>query len=242
MAAPDAPAINYLIGGRVVLVAHGYSTLEQIARELPNGRVSKDGDHVRWAGPDHSAKDDSVCVWLHKDDGIITTHSHADDQPKGQEWVGQRLGVSRLQTKSNANGKAKPKPRRKAESKAPKQFSDQHLTRAGYHFVEAYPYHDADRVLRYQKLRYEHPTEKKQFPQRRPDGKDGWFGDAGDVRLPYAMLRMRAAVHNTVLWNEGEKAAGALNARGFVATCSSNGHAEEIAHHFRRLGSLCDRR
>jgi putative DNA primase/helicase len=90
-------------------------SLHQIARLLPNGKI--DGDHVRGAGPGHSSRDNSLCVWLH-DDGTIGIKSWAnDDVQTCLDYVHDHLGIERRRysPRSRSVTTRKPKPKRKPD-------------------------------------------------------------------------------------------------------------------------------
>ena len=104
-----------------------------------------------------------------------------------QSDVLHALGVEERRP-NGVNGQqhaASPKQHAASSRKPPKRFSDQHLTRDGYSLVCAYPYTTADGALLYEVLRYQHPSKEKQFLQRRPDGRGGWYGDAGERKVLY---------------------------------------------------------
>ena len=65
-------------------------TLPALARAL-NGKVER--DHVRAPGPGHSAKDDSLVVWLTRDGGFRVS-SFADPWSVCRDYVAERLGRS----------------------------------------------------------------------------------------------------------------------------------------------------
>jgi len=93
-----------------------------------------------------------------------------------------------------------------------------------------YDYTDEGGELLYQVLRYRHPTGKKDFRQRRPDGRGAWIYDLEGVRR--VLFSLPAIVLNpdhAVIIVEGEKDADRLNelfsASGIlaVATTSAQG-------------------
>jgi hypothetical protein len=116
-----------------------------------------------------------------------------------------------------------------AWSKQPKAFSDYYLTRDGYSLVCAYPYTTKDGALLYEVLRYQHPSKEKQFLQRRPDGRGGWYGDAGERKVLYRWPDLEKVAHTGVYVTEGEKDSDHLAARGLVAVTVASGKWSEEA-------------
>ncbi|MGH7961900.1 MAG: AAA family ATPase [Candidatus Binatia bacterium] len=96
------------------------------------------------------------------------------------------------------------------------------LNRAGQQpsckIVATYDYTDESGTLLYQVVRYE----SKQFKQRRPDGKGGWFWNLnGTRRVLYALSELKGA--ETVFIDEGEKDTNRLWSMGLVATTCPQG-------------------
>jgi 5S rRNA maturation endonuclease (ribonuclease M5) len=87
--------------------------------------------------------------------------------------------------------------------------------------VAIYDYRDEAGKLLYQVTR----TTPKSFFQRRPDGKEGFKNDLGDVRRVLYRLPdlLKADQQEPVFIPEGEKDVDALRKLGFVATCNSGG-------------------
>lgn len=88
--------------------------------------------------------------------------------------------------------------------------------------VATYPYVDESGTVLSEVVRYA----PKDFRQRRPDGRGGHVWSIGDTRrVLYRLPSVLAAVAagSTVLVCEGEKDVEALEAAGYVATCSPAG-------------------
>ena len=88
--------------------------------------------------------------------------------------------------------------------------------------VATYDYPDESGELLYQVVRFMPKT----FRPRRPNGRDGWTWNMGDVRrVLYRLPDLVAAVDagRTIYITEGEKAADRLAAIGLAATCSPGG-------------------
>jgi len=71
--------------------------------------------------------------------------------------------------------------------------------RKGLRVRRFYSYHDEQRVLLYQVIRYDTEVRDDRFGQRRPDGKGGWIGKLGRVRrvlyrLPELIEGVKAGV------------------------------------------------
>jgi predicted P-loop ATPase len=101
------------------------------------------------------------------------------------------------------------------------------------HIMATYDYHDADGTLLYQAVRL-HP---KNFYQRRPNGKDGWINNLGNVeRILYRLPQLlKAPSDEWVFVCEGEKSAEAIAGLGLVATTNSGGAGKWYAHYSRFL-------
>ena len=90
-----------------------------------------------------------------------------------------------------------------------------------------YDYLDANGNLVSQTVRYlTKKGERKQFSQRRPDGRGGWIGNLKGVetvlfRLPEITRDIRDGLR--IFLSEGEKDVLALVERGFAATCNPMG-------------------
>lgn len=106
--------------------------------------------------------------------------------------------------------------------------------------VAKYSYLDENGTLLFEKLRYVDPaTGKKEFRQRKPDGRGGWEYKLGDTpRVLYNLPQvLKAKSEGTPIWVvEGEKDADTLIKMGVCATTMPNGagtwlpiHTEAIA-------------
>jgi DNA primase len=95
-------------------------------------------------------------------------------------------------------------------------------------FAATYDYHDADGVLRFQKVR-NLPGSKNRFFVRRPDGA-AWINDTKgvDTNLLYRLPEVIEAIAqgHTILVVEGEKDADNLWRIGIPATCNAHGASE----------------
>lgn len=96
-------------------------------------------------------------------------------------------------------------------------------------FAATYDYHDADGVLRFQKVRNP-PGCKNRFFLRRPNGGDGWINDVKgvDTSILYRIGEVNEAIAlgHRIAVVEGEKDADNLWAIGIPATCNAHGAAE----------------
>ncbi len=89
-----------------------------------------------------------------------------------------------------------------------------------------YDYTDENAELIYQVLRYRLPNGKKDFRQRRPDGRGGWIYDLeGTRRILYRLGDIIDQPDSIVVVVEGEKDADRLNSLqyGMIATTSAQG-------------------
>jgi hypothetical protein len=116
-------------------------------------------------------------------------------------------------------------------------FPKPRTTREHKHrIVATYDYHDEERKLLFQCLRYE----PKDFRQRRPDpdkpGKYVW-NLKGVRRVLYRLPEVKAALaaSRTVFVVEGEKDADAVANAGFVATCNPMGAGKWLPEHTETL-------
>ena len=101
-----------------------------------------------------------------------------------------------------------------------------------------YDYTDEAGNLLFQVVRYEPGSngEKKDFRQRRPDGKGDWIWGVKGVRLVlYNLPAVRKAQEVYVV--EGEKDAGSLNNLGLTATCNAMGAGKWIPEYSETLTS-----
>jgi catechol 2,3-dioxygenase-like lactoylglutathione lyase family enzyme len=138
-------------------------------------------------------------------------------QGEAAKELAAQIGIQEYRN-GKANGKANGHAAHHAQP-APeksKRFYDGHLIKRGFRLVKEYDYADDGEMI-YQTLRYEHPTEKKTFLARRPDGNDGWLSGAGDRRILYRGDDLKSAIPDAVFVCEGEKDADRLAGLGFVA-------------------------
>ncbi|MDB4893177.1 MAG: hypothetical protein JWL61_5032, partial [Gemmatimonadetes bacterium] len=87
--------------------------------------------------------------------------------------------------------------------------------------VKTYDYVNAEGVLQFQACRFRKSDGKKEFRQRRPDGKGGWIWNLTDVEpVLYRLPETLAAIESgkTIYIVEGEKDADALSMEGYSAT------------------------
>ena len=92
--------------------------------------------------------------------------------------------------------------------------------------VAKYQYMDEDGNLLFEKLRYLDENGKKEFRQRKPDGKGGWEYKLGDTpRVLYNLpMVLKAKSNGDPIWVvEGEKDANSLIKLGICATTMPNG-------------------
>ena len=92
--------------------------------------------------------------------------------------------------------------------------------------VAKYQYMDEDGNLLFEKLRYLDENGKKEFRQRKPDGKGGWEYKLGDTpRVLYNLpMVLKAKLNGDPIWVvEGEKDANSLIKLGICATTMPNG-------------------
>jgi len=86
--------------------------------------------------------------------------------------------------------------------------------------VATYDYRDESGQLAYQVVRWK----RKEFRQRRPDGRGGWIASIEGVkRLPYRLPEVLAHPDRHVYIAEGEKDADRLARQGLIATTNSGG-------------------
>ena len=93
----------------------------------------------------------------------------------------------------------------------------------GLEYVDAYPYHDADKRLAWAKIRFVDKDGTKTFRSYAVTAKGGWTSPskAGVPPLLYRLPEMTAATEVDLV--NGEKAANASAKLGRVATCGPNG-------------------
>ncbi|GAB5374999.1 MAG: hypothetical protein AcusKO_14610 [Acuticoccus sp.] len=104
----------------------------------------------------------------------------------------------------------------------------------GKSIVATYPYFDEEGQLLFEVVRFS----PKDFRQRRPDGRGGYFWNLKGVSpVPYHLTELIEAVASgrTIFVAEGEKAVDRLRDLGVTATCSPGGAGkwrEEFAAYF----------
>ena len=198
--------------------------LRTVASAL-GGKV--EGDHVRAPGPGHSTIDDSLIVWLDPDspEGFRTDSKAEDDWRLCREHVRAKLGLTSWTPTPGAIERMSER-----VARSPQAYSDLGLTGAGYSLAATYDYCTDGGDLLYQVLRYEHPEKPKTFRQRRPDGRGGWYNDAGERRVLYRSADRNKVAHSTVWITEGEKDADRLAGLNLTATTAASGKwTEEMA-------------
>jgi hypothetical protein len=102
-------------------------------------------------------------------------------------------------------------------------FADPKENSARSEIIAAYDYTSEDGELLYQVVRF---GPKKDFRQRRPDGRGGWHWKLGDVRrVLYRLPEVLEAVSlgKPIYVAEGEKDVDAIRDAGGVATCNAGG-------------------
>ena len=106
--------------------------------------------------------------------------------------------------------------------------------------VATYEYTDENGLLLFQKLRYVDEDGKKNFRQRKPDGKGGWEYSLGDVpKVLYNLPAVLSAkTYDAPIWVvEGEKDADTLIEAGFIATTMPGGAGKWLDIHTEALAS-----
>jgi hypothetical protein len=89
-----------------------------------------------------------------------------------------------------------------------------------------FDYTDENGKLLFQVVRWDPPGQKKEFSQRRPDGRGGWINNLHKTRivlfqLPQLLADLKA--EKTIVIVEGEGDVLACNAQGISATCNPMG-------------------
>ena len=106
--------------------------------------------------------------------------------------------------------------------------------------VATYEYTDENGLLLFQKLRYVDEDGKKNFRQRKPDGKGGWEYSLGDVpKVLYNLPAVLSAkTYDAPIWVvEGEKDADTLIEAGFIATTMPGGAGKWLDIHTEALAN-----
>jgi hypothetical protein len=187
--------------------------IEDVCAKL-GGRLTHDNKGrrvIRCPGPGHSARDESLSVWVSDDepDGFgVLSFADADQDINGvRDWVRQQLGLPAWKPNGKGNHG---------------QPNDPPVAKYTYCDAEGGPVLTVTR------------TKAKKFYQQRPDGLGGWTWGGIDTRLkvPFMLPELIEAVamDKLVFVVEGEKSALALIERGMMATCSPGGAGKWPAH------------
>ena len=191
-------------------------SIQDAAAKL-RGKIEKDGqgrDVIRCPGPNHSADDRSLSVWLDDDEpGGIGVHSFStqtDDDPLAlKDWVRAQIGL----------------PNWKPNGKGDRRDDDP--------IVAKYAYHDAEGTA----VLLVNRTKRKSFYQQHIDATGSWVWGGIDERLkvPFRLPELVEAIGKgkDVYVTEGEKGALSMIERGYIATCSPGG-AGKWPKHFAR--------
>lgn len=192
----------------------GWSTSLETIRDKLRGDIGTDdtGERcVRAPGPGHGPDDRSLTVWVDPAaPQSFRVHSFSikdDDFASLRDYVARTVGIPAWEPEHKANGRAKANGHAAPHREVVANYT--------YEGMEGLP---VQRVTRYA---------PKAFAQARPDGAGGWIwgGIPDKHRVPYKLPEFTeaAALGQTIFITEGEKAALALWAKGFAATCSSGG-------------------
>src|SRR5262252_5428153 len=128
--------------------------------------------------------------------------AHGGDVIELVEWLDNcqfHEAVETLTHEPKPNGAAGP-----AQS-APQQAAP---GKARWSITATFNYVDEKRTVLFQTVRYEDPAGKKDYSQRRPDGKGGWINDLKGVRLvPFMLPELLADLKASkpIVIVEGEK-------------------------------------
>jgi Protein of unknown function (DUF3631) len=151
---------------------------------------------------------------------------------------GQQRGGSTLELVDYAKGKPKREARGKAVFNLWREAHEMELypepppapqptaNGGGKPIVATYPYHDEDRTLLSEVVRFDTTDSKERFRQRQPDGKGGWIWNTKGVRkVLYRLPELIAAVKASerVLICEGERDSNTAVKLGYVATTMPGG-------------------
>ena len=180
------------------------------------------GNSISAPAPGHSKRDRSLSIRVDPNapEGFVVTAWAGEDPLAMRDYIRAKGGLPDWKPEVKSAPVAHIK--LVTPKAAPKRYYDADLTGAGFHLETEYDYFDADGALSFQVVRYEHPTLGKTFRQRRPDGRDGWFGGRPDpilYRLPDLAARAAEAVYVV----EGEKDVDSLFGQGLLATTVPNG-------------------
>ena len=206
--------------------------LRDIALAL-NGEVS--GGQVRAAAPGHSPADRGMSIKVDADapGGFLVKLFNGGDEIAAKDYVRERLGLPPWQPNGKGNSHHSPGrviTRPMAERRAPASPAPAPPApsppETPQRIVATYDYVSAENQLLYRVVRLEPGSDgrKKDFRQRRADGKGGWIGNLGGVRRVLYRLRELLAFPDATTWLcEGEKDADRLISLGFTATTISGG-------------------
>jgi len=195
-------------------VTIGRFSLEDLAARL-RGKISTDSKGrpvLHCAGPDHSAGDASLAIWLDDDEsGGFGVHSFSpkDNDPiRLKDWVRAQGGLPAFKPNGKANGKGKP--------------ADEIVDKYVYDGPDGAP------VMRVNR------TAKKQFFQQKPAALGGWEwgGIPEKAKVPFKLGELVEAIGlgKRIYVVEGEKAVLKMAEHGLTATCSPGGACKWPEH------------
>jgi hypothetical protein len=162
------------------------------------------------------------------DDGKTLLHCHAGCSLRE---ICDALGIMEADLFSNPQAPGPPHDRRPPagkQSNAPEG-----------RLVATYPYHNLDRQVAHETLRYE----PKRFSQRRPDDKGGWINSIeGVVTQVYHRPEVETArLYGERIWvSEGEKDCEAGYDHGMISTCAPMGAGKWHDHHTAMLAGAAE--
>ena len=184
--------------------------LQSLARAL-GGEVT--GNQVLAPGPGHSAKDRSLSVKLDRSapDGFIVNSFSNDDPIVCKDYVRSKACIAAF----------KPNGARRLTFDI-KQVIAAQLSggEPKGRIVATYDYADGNRTLLFQVIR----LKRKDFRQRRPDGKGGWIWSVGERRVLYRLPELLQSPDAAVFVCEGEKDADRIASLGHCATTVACGN------------------
>ncbi|MBB6299421.1 AAA family ATPase [Rhizobium leucaenae] len=199
-----------------------YLNPEAVARAV-GGKAR--GNRVTCHAPGHKKGSAEISIKIDPSAprGILVNCFSGEDPVEMKDWVLRQCGEPDF---APAEKSDRPEPTARLKlvktDDAPKRFYDRHLTSKGYSHAATYDYATSDGELLFQVLRYEHPTDQKEFLQRRPDGNSGWFSGRGEPIL-YRWPEIVSRPGEPVYIVEGEKDADTLINAGLLATTAPNG-------------------
>jgi hypothetical protein len=184
------------------------------------------GNQIQAPAPGHSKQDLSLSIQVrsHLPEGFVVNAHAGEDPIEMRDYVRQACGLPEW----TPDTKAQPAQiytglvaKAKAKSN-PKPYSDIDLSRDGFQNTATYDYTSPDGEVLFQVLRYEHPTRKKTFRQRQPDGRGGWnLGRPDPVVYRWHEIDRNPGLPVYIV--EGEKDADNLALEGLLATTAPNG-------------------